>query len=78
MLRRDQDDRTEFITGSSGSPISSGTLLGGCHTSRDTLAAITATGFEITSVQRFRSPESRLPQPAAPHVLGVAHRPSSG
>ena len=54
------------------------TLVGGCHTSRDTLAAITAAGFEITSVQRFRFPESRLPQPAAPHVLGVAHRPSSG
>jgi ubiquinone/menaquinone biosynthesis C-methylase UbiE len=54
------------------------TLVGGCHTSRDTLAAITAAGFKITSVQRFRFPESRLPQPAAPHVLGVAHRPSSG
>lgn len=54
------------------------TLVGGCHTSRDTLAAITAAGFEITSVQRFRFPDSRLPQPAAPHVLGVAHHPSSG
>jgi ubiquinone/menaquinone biosynthesis C-methylase UbiE len=53
------------------------TLLGGCHTSRDTLAAITAAGFQISSVQRFRFPESRLPQPAAPHVLGVAHRPTS-
>jgi ubiquinone/menaquinone biosynthesis C-methylase UbiE len=52
------------------------TLVGGCHTSRDTLAAITAAGFEITSLHRFRFPESRLPQPAAPHVLGVAH-PSS-
>jgi ubiquinone/menaquinone biosynthesis C-methylase UbiE len=53
------------------------TLLGGCHTSRDTLAAITTAGFEVTSLQRFRFPESRLPQPAAPHVLGVAHRPTS-
>ena len=53
------------------------TLVGGCHTSRDTLAAITAAGFQITSVQRFRFPEGRLPQPAAPHVLGVAHRPTS-
>ena len=52
------------------------TLVGGCHTSRDTLAAITAAGFEVTSLQRFRFPESRLPQPAAPHVLGVAHRPT--
>jgi len=53
------------------------TLLGGCHTSRDTLAAITDAGFQITSVKRFRFPEDRLPQPAAPHVLGVAHRPTS-
>jgi ubiquinone/menaquinone biosynthesis C-methylase UbiE len=52
-------------------------LLGGCHTSRDTLGAIAAAGFQITSVQRFRFPEGRLPQPAAPHVLGVAHRPTS-
>jgi hypothetical protein len=49
------------------------TLVGGCHTSRDTLAAITTAGFRITSLQRFRFPESRLPQPAAPHLLGVAH-----
>ena len=49
------------------------TLVGSCHTSRDTLAAITAAGFQLTSVQRFRFPEGRLPQPAAPHVLGVAH-----
>jgi ubiquinone/menaquinone biosynthesis C-methylase UbiE len=53
------------------------TLLGGCHTSRDTLAAITAAGFRITGLQRFRFPESRLPQPAAPHVLGVAERPAT-
>jgi SAM-dependent methyltransferase len=53
------------------------TLLGGCHTSRDTVTAITTAGFEVTSLQRFRFPESRLPQPAAPHVLGVAHRPAS-
>jgi ubiquinone/menaquinone biosynthesis C-methylase UbiE len=52
------------------------TLLGGCHTSRHTLAAISAAGFQITSIQRFRFPKSRLPQPAAPHVLGVAHRPT--
>jgi ubiquinone/menaquinone biosynthesis C-methylase UbiE len=52
------------------------TLLGGCHTSRDTLAAITNAGFQITSIQRFRFPEGR-PQPAAPHILGVAHRPIS-
>ena len=53
------------------------TLMGGCHTSRDSLAAITAAGFQIISVQRFRFPEGRLPQPAAPHVLGIAYRPTS-
>jgi len=41
------------------------------------VAAITTAGFQITSLQRLRFPESRLPQPAAPHVLGVAHRPTS-
>jgi SAM-dependent methyltransferase len=46
------------------------TLVGGCHTSRDTLAAITTAGFEVTSLERFRFPESRLPQPAAPTSLG--------
>jgi ubiquinone/menaquinone biosynthesis C-methylase UbiE len=38
------------------------TLMGGCHTSRDTLAAITTAGFQITSLQRFGFPESRLPE----------------
>ena len=50
------------------------TLVGGCHTSRDTLAAITTAGFEVTSLERFRFPASRLPQPAAPHVLWMAQR----
>jgi hypothetical protein len=53
------------------------TLLAGCHTTRDTLAAITAAGFRITSVQRFRFPESRVPQPAAPHVLGSPSVPTA-
>jgi ubiquinone/menaquinone biosynthesis C-methylase UbiE len=53
------------------------TLVGGCHTSRDTLTAITATGFQVTRSRRFRFPDSRLPSPAAPHVLGVAHRPAT-
>jgi len=52
-------------------------LVGGCHTSRDTLAAITRAGFEITSSRRFRFPDTRLPPPSAPHILGVAHRPAT-
>jgi hypothetical protein len=53
------------------------TLAGGCHTSRDTLTAITAAGFQVTRSRRFRFPDSRVPSPAAPHVLGVAHRPAT-
>ena len=51
------------------------TLVGGCHTSRDTLTAITTAGFQLISTRRFRFPDSRLPSPAAPHVLGTARRP---
>ncbi|HEV3494779.1 MAG TPA: hypothetical protein VHA34_00355 [Actinomycetes bacterium] len=31
--------------------------MGGWHTSRDTLAAITTAGFQITSLQQFRFPD---------------------
>ena len=50
-------------------------LVGGCHTSRDTLTAITTAGFHLVSTRRFRFPDSRPPSPAAPHVLGIARRP---
>lgn len=49
-------------------------MAGGCHTGRDTLAAITAAGFVVEDLDRFRFPE-RPPQPAAPHILGRAARP---
>ncbi|MFG1779404.1 class I SAM-dependent methyltransferase [Micromonospora sp. NPDC049051] len=49
-------------------------LCGGCHTGRDTVAAIRAAGFSVTELDRFRFPDSRLTGPAAPHVLGVATR----
>ena len=47
----------------------------GCRCSRDTLAAITAAGFTITTSRRF--PFKPFPGAAAtaPHVLGVATRP---
>lgn len=51
---------------------------GGCHTSRDTLAAIRAAGFEVERLERFRFPETRVPSPASPHILGVARRPGMG
>ncbi|MEV6367293.1 methyltransferase domain-containing protein [Micromonospora musae] len=49
-------------------------LCGGCHTGRDTLAAIDAAGFTVTELDRFRFPASMVPGPAAPHVLGAALR----
>lgn len=48
---------------------------GGCHTSRDTLAAIESAGFEVEEVDRFHFPPSRVPQPVSPHVLGRARLP---
>jgi ubiquinone/menaquinone biosynthesis C-methylase UbiE len=50
-------------------------LFGGCHTSRDTVAAITAAGFILDHYERFRFPDSRVPTPTSSHVLGTAHRP---
>lgn len=50
------------------------TLGGGCHTSRDTAAAITAAGFTLEHVERFRFPVTRVPSPAAPQILGTALR----
>lgn len=50
-------------------------LCGGCHTGRDTIAAIRAAGFVITGLDRFHFPDSRIPMPATPHALGTAVRP---
>ena len=47
--------------------------FGGCHASRDTVAAISAAGFHITELNRYRLPDSRL-WPTTPHVRGVAVR----
>ncbi|PAZ16461.1 SAM-dependent methyltransferase [Streptomyces sp. SA15] len=47
-------------------------LMGGCHTGRDTRSAIAAAGFTITSMEKFAFPETRLPSPAATHILGTA------
>jgi SAM-dependent methyltransferase len=48
--------------------------LGGCHTTRDTLAAIQAGGFEIAEVERGFHASSLLTITSAPYVLGVARR----
>ncbi|MGW4230848.1 class I SAM-dependent methyltransferase [Streptomyces sp. NPDC004980] len=49
-------------------------LFGGCHTSRDTLAAIEAAGFELGTYRRLRIPEKGVQLPSTPCVLGVARR----
>ncbi|MFF5973892.1 class I SAM-dependent methyltransferase [Streptomyces sp. NPDC012769] len=52
-------------------------LMGGCHTGRDTQRAITAAGFTLTALDRFDFPPTRIPSPAAAHILGTAVRPAS-
>lgn len=50
-------------------------VAGGCHTGRDTQAAIEATGFQITRLDALRFPDVRLNTPVTRHLLGVAIRP---
>jgi ubiquinone/menaquinone biosynthesis C-methylase UbiE len=50
-------------------------LLGGCRTSRDTIAAITAAGFALDHLDRFRFPPNGPTSPASPHVRGAATLP---
>lgn len=47
-------------------------ISGGCHTYRDTLAAISAAGFIVEDLDRFRFPKTRVPLPPSPHILGRA------
>ena len=49
-------------------------LTGGCRTARDPLASIMRAGFDLQAVRHVRFPDSRLPVPASPHVLGIARR----
>ncbi|MFG2191825.1 class I SAM-dependent methyltransferase [Streptomyces sp. NPDC048639] len=51
-------------------------LFGGCHTGRDTLAALEEAGFEIGPYRRLRVPEQGPRLPSSSHVLGVARRPA--
>jgi hypothetical protein len=52
-------------------------LMGGCHTGRDTVAAVPRAGFTITADASFPVPATRFPSPAATHVLGIAVRGAS-
>jgi ubiquinone/menaquinone biosynthesis C-methylase UbiE len=49
-------------------------LLGGCHTSRDTGAAIEQAGFTWTNLRRVWSTSTALASPAGPHLFGIARR----
>jgi ubiquinone/menaquinone biosynthesis C-methylase UbiE len=50
--------------------------MGGCHTSRDTEAAIARAGFSIGSIERFTFHPTLLDIPVAPKILGRARRAS--
>ncbi len=50
------------------------TIAGGCHSGRDTAAAIEKAGFTIYWVEGFRFPDAPIVMPTSPHILGVASR----
>ena len=52
--------------------------FGGCHTSRDTRAAIEEAGFVIESCREFPFKLCFLLAPVSPHILGTACRPREG
>jgi ubiquinone/menaquinone biosynthesis C-methylase UbiE len=47
-------------------------VMGGCHTNRDTLAAITDAGFRLERCRGFGFPPGAHVYPVAPRVLGLA------
>lgn len=47
-------------------------LMGGCHTDRNTLAAITDAGFTVERCRGFGFPPHAIWYPVAPRILGVA------
>jgi ubiquinone/menaquinone biosynthesis C-methylase UbiE len=47
-------------------------VAGGCRTSLDTRTRIERAGFVWEEIDEFRFPETRLPLPTSPHVLGHA------
>jgi SAM-dependent methyltransferase len=47
-------------------------MMGGCHTDRDTLAAITDAGFALERCRGFAFPPHATCDPVAPQILGVA------
>ncbi|GGR66327.1 hypothetical protein [Streptomyces roseolus] len=52
--------------------------MGGCHTGRDTQTTLTTACFPLTAVDRFGFPATRIPMPAATHILGTTLRSDHG
>jgi SAM-dependent methyltransferase len=50
--------------------------FGGCHTHRDTVAAIDAAGFERVEHRDVRAAPAWAPVPISPMALGIARRPA--
>jgi ubiquinone/menaquinone biosynthesis C-methylase UbiE len=50
------------------------TCFGGCHASRDPVAAISAAGFRVRELETYWLPDTRFPWPTAPHARGIAVR----
>jgi ubiquinone/menaquinone biosynthesis C-methylase UbiE len=53
-------------------------LVGGCHPDRDTRTAIDDAGFVVKEIEALRIPDTRIPVPAAPHILGIATKGDEG
>ncbi|GAA2151217.1 class I SAM-dependent methyltransferase [Glycomyces lechevalierae] len=49
--------------------------FGGCHTGRDTGAAIARAGFEAKGLKAKRYPGLPFPLSVSPHLIGSAHKP---
>jgi len=49
-------------------------IAGGCHATRDAVAAIEAAGFAIERCRRLSVKPCPIALPVSPHVLGVARR----
>jgi ubiquinone/menaquinone biosynthesis C-methylase UbiE len=51
-------------------------IMGGCHTSRDTGAALTAAGFDTAGLEAHRLPYLPYPLKISPHLAGEARKPA--
>jgi SAM-dependent methyltransferase len=49
-------------------------LAAGCHVSRPTGEWIARSGFTVRRERRFHFPPSKMPNPSAPHIIGLAVR----